>query len=311
VQTIRVHEPGGPDAMSLDTLDTPEPGDGEVRVRIEACGVNFIDVYQRSGQYPKPPPVPLGLEGAGVVEAGALPAGTRVAWTGVPGSYATHVIAPADRVVVLPDGVDARAGAAAMLQGMTAHYLSQSTYPIAAGDRCLIHAAAGGVGLLLCQMAKRARATVFGTVSTEEKAELARAAGADEVIVYTKTDFAEVATHMNVVYDSVGRDTFDRSLTCLAPRGTLVLFGQSSGAVEPFDPQRLNQGGSLYLTRPSLFHYIASRDELVARAGDVLGWIASGELRLRIGAEYPLAEAAEAHRALEGRRTTGKVMLVP
>jgi NADPH2:quinone reductase len=311
VQTIRVHEPGGPDAMSLDTLDTPEPGDGEVRVRIEACGVNFIDVYQRSGQYPKPPPVPLGLEGAGVVEAGALPAGTRVAWTGVPGSYATHVIAPADRVVVLPDGVDARAGAAAMLQGMTAHYLSQSTYPIAAGDRCLIHAAAGGVGLLLCQMAKRAGATVFGTVSTEEKAELARAAGADEVILYTKTDFAEVATHMNVVYDSVGRDTFDRSLTCLAPRGTLVLFGQSSGAVEPFDPQRLNQGGSLYLTRPSLFHYIASRDELVARAGDVLGWIASGELRLRIGAEYPLAEAAEAHRALEGRRTTGKVMLVP
>jgi len=297
--------------MSLDTLDTPEPGDGEVRVRIEACGVNFIDVYQRSGQYPKPPPVPLGLEGAGVVEAGALPAGTRVAWTGVPGSYATHVIAPADRVVVLPDGVDARAGAAAMLQGMTAHYLSQSTYPIAAGDRCLIHAAAGGVGLLLCQMAKRAGATVFGTVSTEEKAELARAAGADEVILYTKTDFAEVATHMNVVYDSVGRDTFDRSLTCLAPRGTLVLFGQSSGAVEPFDPQRLNQGGSLYLTRPSLFHYIASRDELVARAGDVLGWIASGELRLRIGAEYPLAEAAEAHRALEGRRTTGKVMLVP
>jgi NADPH2:quinone reductase len=311
VQTIRVHEPGGPDAMSLDTLDTPEPGDGEVRIRIEACGVNFIDVYQRSGQYPKPPPVPLGLEGAGVVEAGALPAGTRVAWTGVPGSYATHVIAPADRVVVLPDGVDARAGAAAMLQGMTAHYLSQSTYPIAAGDRCLIHAAAGGVGLLLCQMAKRAGATVFGTVSTEEKAELARAAGADEVILYTKTDFAEVATHMNVVYDSVGRDTFDRSLTCLAPRGTLVLFGQSSGAVEPFDPQRLNQGGSLYLTRPSLFHYIASRDELVARAGDVLGWIASGELRLRIGAEYPLAEAAEAHRALEGRRTTGKVMLVP
>jgi NADPH2:quinone reductase len=322
MHAIRVPQYGGPEAMRLEELPTPRPGDGQALVRLEAAGVNFIDVYQRTGLYKNPLPVPLGLEGAGVVEAvgpgvTTVRVGDRVAWTGVPGSYATHAVVPADRLVTLPAGLDGRAGAAAMLQGMTAHYLAHTTYPLKRGDACLVHAAAGGVGLLLCQMARRAGARVIGTVSTEEKAALAREAGADEVILYARQDFeAEVkrltgGRGLQVVYDSVGRDTFDKGLNCLAPRGYMVLFGQSSGPVGPLDPQILNAKGSLFLTRPSLFHYTASREELVERAGEVLGWVQKGELRLRIGATFPLAEAARAHRDLEGRRTTGKVLLLP
>jgi NADPH2:quinone reductase len=243
--------------------------------------------------------------------------GERVAWTGIPGSYATHNAVPADRLVTLPAGVDSRSGAAAMLQGMTAHYLAHASYPLKPGDTCLVHAAAGGVGLLLCQMAKRAGARVIGTVSTEAKAKLAREAGADEVILYTKQDFEAETKRLTggkglqVVYDAVGKDTFDKSLNCLAMRGYMVLYGAASGPVAPLDPQVLNAKGSLFLTRPSLFHYIATRDDLVRRAGEVLGWIQKGELKLRIGATFPLAEAAQAHRDLEGRKTTGKVLLIP
>jgi len=322
MHAIRIHEYGGPGAMRLDELPTPKPGDGQALVRLEAAGLNFIDVYQRSGLYKGQLPVPLGLEGAGVVEAvghgvTTVHAGDRVAWTGVAGSYATHNVVPADRLVTLPSGVDGRAGAAAMLQGMTAHYLAHSTYPLKHGDTCLVHAAAGGVGLLLCQMARRAGARVIGTVSTEDKAKLAREAGAHDVILYTRQDFvAEVnrltgGKKLQVVYDSVGKDTFEKGFDCLAPRGYMVLYGASSGPVSGFDPQVLNAKGSLFLTRPSLFHYIASRDELVKRAGDVLSWIQKGELKLRIGATFPLAEVAHAHRELEGRRTTGKVLLIP
>ncbi len=322
MRAIRVPQYGGPEAMKLDELATPKPGAGQALVRIEAAGVNFIDVYQRTGLYKNPLPVPLGLEAAGVVEEVApgvttVRAGERVAWTGVPGSYATHNAVPADRLVALPSGLDARAGAAAMLQGMTAHYLAHSTYPLKPGDACVVHAAAGGVGLLLCQMAKRAGARVIGTVSTEEKAKLAREAGADEVILYTKQDFeAEVkrltgGKGLQVVYDSVGKDTFDKSLNCLAPRGYLVLYGQSSGPVAPFDPQVLSAKGSLFLTRPSLNHHILTREELLKRAGEILGWIEKGQLKLRIGATFPLGQAAEAHRQLEGRKTTGKVLLIP
>jgi NADPH2:quinone reductase len=322
MRAIRVHEYGGPEAMRLEDLPTPKPGDGQALVRLEAAGVNFIDVYQRSGLYKGQLTLPLGLEGAGVVEAVAsdvttVHVGEHVAWTGVPGSYAGHNVVPADRLVTLPAGVDSRTGAAAMLQGMTAHYLAHSTYPIKRGDACLVHAAAGGVGLLLCQMAKRAGARVIGTVSTEEKAKLAREAGAHDVILYTRQDFeAEVkrltgGKGLQVVYDSVGRDTFEKGFNCLAPRGYMVLYGQSSGPVGPLDPQVLNAKGSLFLTRPSLFHYTAARAELVQRAGDVLTWIQRGELKLRIGATFPLAEAAQAHRDLEGRRTTGKVLLIP
>ena len=322
MRAIRVPQYGGPENMKLEELPTPKPAPGQALVRLEAAGVNFIDVYQRTGLYKGPVPVPLGLEGAGVVEevgAGVTTVrpGDRVAWTGVPGSYATHNAVPADRVVTLPAGLDARTGAAAMLQGMTAHYLAHSTYPLKPGDSCLVHAAAGGVGLLLCQMARRAGARVIGTVSTEEKARLAREAGAHEVILYTTQDFeAEVKRLMDgkglqVVYDSVGKDTFEKGFNCLAPRGYMVLYGQSSGPVPLFDLQVLNAKGSLFLTRPSLNHHILTREELLRRAGDVLGWIHRGELKLRIGATFPLAEAAEAHRQLEGRKTTGKVLLIP
>jgi NADPH2:quinone reductase len=322
MRAIRIHEFGGPEAMRLDEVATPKPGDGQALVRIEAAGVNFIDVYQRTGLYKNPLPYGLGLEGAGVVEAvgggvTSVRAGDRVAWTGVPGSYATHNVVPADKLVTLPPGVDARAGAAAMLQGMTAHYLAHSTYPLKRGDTCLVHAAAGGVGLLLCQMAKRAGARVIGTVSTEEKAKLARDAGADDIIFYTRQDLVEEVKRLTggkklqVVYDSVGKDTFEKGLDCLALRGYMVLYGASSGPVAPLDPQALNAKGSIFLTRPSLFHYTATRAELVKRAGDVLGWIQKGELKLRIGATFSLAEAAKAHRDLEGRKTTGKVLLIP
>jgi NADPH:quinone reductase len=322
MRAIRVHEFGGPEAMRLEELPTPKPAEGQTLVRIEAAGLNYIDVYQRTGAYKNPLPYSLGLEGAGTVEAvgpgvTTVRVGDRVAWTGVPGSYSTHNLVPADRLVTLPAGVDARAGAAAMLQGMTAHYLAHSTYPLKPGDTCLVHAAAGGVGLLLCQMARRAGARVIGTVSTEEKAKLAREAGAHDVILYTRQDFeAEVkrltgGKGLQVVYDSVGRDTFEKGFNCLAMRGYMVLYGASSGPVAPLDPQVLNAKGSLFLTRPSLFHYVASREELVRRAGEVLGWIQKGELKLRIGATFPLAETAQAHRDLEGRKTTGKVLLIP
>jgi NADPH:quinone reductase len=322
MRAIRIHEEGGPEVLRVEDLPLPEPGPRQVRVRIEAAGVNFIDVYQRTGAYPGKLPRPLGLEGAGVVEAlgpdvAGVAVGDRVAWTGVPGSYATHNLVPVDKLVPLPAGVDARAGAAAMLQGMTAHYLVHDSYPLGAGDSCLVHAAAGGVGLLLCQMGRRLGARVIGTVSSAEKAELARAAGATDTILYTVEDFAVEVKRLTgdrrvqVVYDSVGRDTFAKSLDCLAPRGRLILYGQSSGPVGPFDPQLLNSKGSLFLQRPNLAHHTLTRDELLRRAGAVLEQVALGQLKLRIGATFPLEAAAEAHRALEARRTTGKVLLLP
>lgn len=322
MRAIRVHAHGGPEVLELDEAPVPLPGSGQALVRIEAAGVNFIDIYHRSGLYKVPLPLVPGQEGAGVVtalgpDAAGVAIGDRVGYTGVLGAYAEFAVVPADRLVPLPPGVTARQAAAALLQGVTAHYLATSTYRLAAGETCLVHAAAGGLGLLLCQIAKRLGARVIGTVSTEAKAQLARAAGADEVILYTQQDFeAEVkrltgGAGVRVVYDSVGKTTFDKSLNCLARRGMLVLCGQSSGPVPPLDPQVLNQKGSLYLTRPTLAHYTATRDELLARAGEVLGWVADGSLTVRIGGEYPLAQAAEAHRALAGRETTGKVLLLP
>jgi NADPH2:quinone reductase len=289
---------------------------------VEAVGVNFVEVYQRTGLYPQAFPFTPGSEAAGtVVEIGAgvtgVTGGQRVASTNFSGAYADYALVPADRVVLLPDGVSTRTGAAVLLQGMTAHYLVHSTFALARQDTCLVHATAGGVGLLLCQMARRRGARVIGTVSTEEKAALAREAGAQEVILYTQQDFeAETkrltgSAGVQVVYDSVGRTTFAKGLNCLVRRGMMVLYGQSSGPVEPFDPQVLNQKGSLFLTRPSLIHYIATRSELLDRAFAVLDWVADGSLEVRVGREFPLAAAAEAHRELEGRRTTGKVLLIP
>jgi NADPH2:quinone reductase len=322
MKAVRVHAPGGPEMMKLDDVPEPTPGPGQAAVRIAAAGVNYIDIYYRSGQYKAQLPVTLGLEGAGTVTGvgpgvSDVTVGDRVAWTGVPGSYAQVNVIPADRLVKLPEGLSFKDGAAAMLQGMTAHYLVASTYPLRPGDACLVHAAAGGVGLLLCQMAKMRGATVIGTVSTEEKAQLARGAGADHVILYTQQDFAAEVKRLtggagvHAVYDGVGATTFDKGLDCLRPRGMMALFGQSSGPVPPVDLQVLNQKGSLFVTRPSLFHYVASREELVQRAGDVLGWIRDGKLKLRIEYQFPLADAAEAHRALAGRKTTGKILLLP
>jgi NADPH2:quinone reductase len=322
VKAVRVHAPGGPEVLRYEDVPDPRPQAGEAVVRVEAAGVNFIDVYHRTGLYKVPLPATLGQEGAGtVLEVGAdvrdVAPGDRVAWASLLGAYAEKEVVPANRLVKLPESVSAREGAAAMLQGMTAHYLACSTFPLKPGDACLVHAGAGGVGLLLTQIAKIRGARVFTTVSTPEKAKLSREAGADETIDYTKQDFAEEvrrATHgrgVAVVYDSVGKTTFEKGLTCLAPRGMMVLFGQSSGPVAPLDPQVLSQRGSLYLTRPTLVHYTATREELLARAGDVLGWIREGRLKLRIGHEFPLAEAASAHRELEGRRTTGKILLHP
>ena len=319
---IRPEAPGGPEVLTLAEAPTPTPGRGEALIRVEAAGVNFIDIYQRSGQYKVPTPIALGLEGAGVVEAlgegaGGVSIGERVAWATGPGSYATHVVVPVARLVPIPEGVESRIAAAAMLQGMTAEFLAHSTFKLGSSSVCLIHAAAGGVGLILCQLARRAGATVIATVSTEEKAALARKAGADHVILYSSADFAEETRRItggkgvNVVYDSVGKDTFAKSLDCLSPRGMMVLFGQSSGAVPPFDPQLLSQKGSLFLTRPTLGHYTSTPEDLLHRAGAVLGAIQAGHLEIRIGATYPLADAAEAHRALAGRATTGKVLLIP
>jgi NADPH2:quinone reductase len=322
MRAVRVHRKGGPEVLQLEELPTPAPAAGQALVRVEAAGVNFMDVYTRTGAYGAEMPVTLGAEGAGVVEACGegvhdLHAGQRVAWATVPGSYATHVVAPADKLVPVPEAVSSRDAAAAMLQGMTAHYLAHATFALKPGDTCLVHAAAGGVGLLLVQIAKRAGARVLGTISTEDKAKLARQAGLDEAIFYTREPFDEVARAktggrgVDVVYDSVGATTFDKSLLCLRPRGMLVLFGQSSGRVAPLDLQTLNARGSLFVTRPTLRDYVATRAELLERAGDVLGGIARRELVVRIDRTVPLTDAAAAHRALEGRETSGKVLLVP
>jgi NADPH2:quinone reductase len=322
VKAIRVHTTGGPEVLRYEEIPRPRPGPGQALIRIDAAGVNYIDVYHRSGLYSRPVPFIPGSEGGGTVvevgtDVGSIRVGQRVASQNFAGSYAEYALAPADRLVLLVDGVSSAQGAAVMLQGMTAHYLVYSTFRLSPGDTCLIHAAAGGVGLLLCQMAQRIGARVIGTVSTEEKAALAHEAGAHEVILYTKQDFVAETMRLTgnagvqVVYDSVGRTTFLKGLECLARRGMMVLYGQSSGPVEPFDPQLLNQKGSLFLTRPSLGHYVFTRAELLERALEVLEWVADGSLKLRIGREFPLAAAAEAHRALEGRETTGKVLLIP
>jgi NADPH2:quinone reductase len=322
MKAIRVRTTGGPEVLSFEDVPRPEPEAGQALVRVEAAGVNYIDTYQRSGLYRVTLPFTLGQEGAGTVAAVGpgvtdVQRGDRVAWTGVLGSYAEFVLAPVERLVAVPPELETARAAAVMLQGMTAHYLACTTFPLTAGHSCLVHAAAGGVGLLLVQIAKLRGARVFGTVSTEEKARLARDVGADHVIRYTEQDFETEIRRLtdgrgvDVVYDSVGRTTFEPSLNCLARRGMLVLFGQSSGPVAPFDPQVLNQKGSLFFTRPSLAHYIATRPELSQRAGDVLGWIVQGKLTLHVHGRYPLARAAEAHRDLEGRRTMGKLLLIP
>jgi NADPH2:quinone reductase len=322
MRAIRIHETGGPEVLRLEDIAVPEPGPGQVRVKLEATGVNFIDVYYRTGQYKAALPLTPGSEAAGIVDAVGpgvtdLRPGDRVAYAMVLGAYAEYAIVPADRLVPVPEGVDTQLAAAVMLQGMTAHYLTHSTYPLKPGDTALVHAAAGGVGLLLVQVAKRRGARVIGTVGTEEKAQLARSVGADEVIIYTQADFeAETKRLTNgqgveVVYESVGRTTFDRSLNCLKPRGYLVLFGQSSGAVPPVDPQILNSKGSLFLTRPTLAHYALTREELLQRAGDVFQWIKAGELKVHIGRFFQLADAGAAQTALTSRETTGKVLLLP
>jgi NADPH2:quinone reductase len=322
MKAIRVHEFGGPEVLRLETVDDPVPGPGEALVRLEAIGVNFIDTYHRKGLYKVPLPFTPGSEGAGTVVAvgpGAqdVRVGERVASHNFHAAYAELAVAKADRLVALPEGLSAREGAAVMLQGITAHYLATSVYALQPGDVCLVHAAAGGVGLLLTQIAKKRNAIVIGTVSTPEKARLAHEAGADEVILYTQQDFvAEVGritkgAKLPVVYDSVGATTFQGSLDCLRPRGLLALFGQSSGPVPPFDPLVLSRKGSLILTRPTIVNFTATREELLWRAGEVLGWVQDGSLELRIDREFPLADAAQAHRALESRNTKGKVLLIP
>jgi NADPH:quinone reductase len=322
MKAIRVHAPGGPEVLKYEDVPQPVPGPHETLVKIDAAGVNYVDVYQRSGRYPTPPPYTLGQEAAGTVAAVGsavrdVQPGDRVAYTGILGGYAEYAAVPAERLVPLPDDVSTKHGAAAMLQGMTAHYLACTTYPLKPGDICLIHAAAGGVGLLLCQIAKLRGARVLGTVSTDAKARLARDAGADEVILYVERDFEEEVKRLTggagvqVIYDSVGLSTFTKGLSCLARRGMMVLCGQSSGAVDLLDPQVLSQKGSLFLTRPTLAHYVATRAELELRAGEVLGWIREGRIKVRIGKEFSLADAAEAHRQLEGRHTMGKVLLIP
>lgn len=322
MRAIQISQVGGPEVLTPVDLPIPSPKPNEAVVQIKAAGVNFIDVYNREGRYPTPLPFVNGQEAAGVVtdlgsNVSTLKRGDRVAYTSALGSYAEYAAVPASRLVKIPDEIDFEQAAAAMLQGMTAHYLVYSTYPLKKGETCLIHAAAGGVGLLLVQMAKRIGARVIGTAGTHDKAQLARDAGADECIVYTESDF-EIETKrltnnegVHVVYDGVGKATFDRDLNVLRPRGYLVLFGGSSGAVPPFDLIKLSQKGSLFITRPTLAHYTAVREELEWRANDVLQMIVRGELKLRIHKTYPLAEAAQAHRDLEGRKTTGKLLLIP
>ncbi len=322
MQAIRVHQFGDVDVLSMDQVPVPEPGPGEVRVKLEVAGVNFIDIYHRSGQYKGALPLTLGQEGAGVVDAVGpnvteFRPGDRVAYASQQGSYAQYQIVSSWRLALIPAAISTQQAAAVMLQGLTAHYLCFSTYPLRPGDTALVHAAAGGVGLLLVQIAKRCGARVLGTVSTGEKAQLAREAGADEVILYTQTDFEAEAKRLtggkgvNVVYDSVGKTTFDKSLNCLKPRGYMVLFGQSSGAVPPLDPQVLNAKGALFLTRPTLVFYTADRQELLSRTNDLFTWMASGDLKVRIDRTFPLAQAAEAHRYMQGRQSKGKVLLIP
>ncbi|MDQ6676118.1 MAG: quinone oxidoreductase [Acidobacteriota bacterium] len=322
MKQIQVKQHGGPEQMELVDAPVPQPGPGQALVRIEASGVNFIDVYFRIGLYKAELPVTLGNEGAGTVAAIGegvtdVAVGERVAYAMNRGSYAEFAVVPAWQLVKIPAHVETRTAAAAMLQGMTAHYLSHTTFPLKQGDTALVHAAAGGVGRLLVQMAKALGARVFGTVSTEEKAALTKAAGCDEVIFYTRQDFVAETKRLtdgrgvDVIYDSVGQATFPKGLDALRPRGMMALFGQSSGAVAPFDPLLLSQKGSLFLTRPSLANYVANREELLWRAGEVLGMIEAGKLQIRIDREYPLANAAQAHRDLEGRGTAGKLLLIP
>jgi NADPH2:quinone reductase len=321
MQAIRPRQTGGPEVLQLEDVPTPQPGPDQALVRVEAAGLNFIDIYHRTGLYPLPLPMPLGLEGVGTIEqvgsaVADLRLGDRVAWASVPGSYATHIVAPAERLVSVPDNVATDIAAALLLQGMTAHYLMKTIFPLRAGHTALVHAGAGGVGLLLTQMAKQAGALVIATVSTLAKATLAKEAGADHVINYQTSDFAAEAKRLtggrgvDVAYDSVGKTTFDGSLDALAPRGYLVLYGQSSGVVPSFDPARLAKG-SYFLTRPSLLHYTATREELLSRSHDLFHMVGAGQLHVRIDRTYPLAQAANAHRALAGRATTGKVLLIP
>jgi NADPH:quinone reductase len=316
MKAVFVEQTGGAENLKYADLPKPSPGPGQALVKIAAAGVNFIDIYFRTGLYKADPPILLGNEGAGTVEAvgpnvANIAPGDRVAYAMARGSYAEYAVVPAEQLVKLPAGVDFQTGAAAMLQGMTAHYLVTSTYPLKPGDSCLIHAAAGGVGLLLVQMAKMLGARIVATVGDEQKAQLAKAAGADDVVIYTKEDFVARAKNMNVVYDSVGKTTFLPSLDCLRPRGMIVNYGNASGPAPEIAPLLLSQKGSLFLTRPTLLHYTLDRKELEWRAGDVLKWIAEGKLKLHVFKTYPLSEAAQAHRDLEGRKTTGKLILVP
>lgn len=322
MKAIRVHQPGGPEALIYEDVPLPEPAEGQARIKIEAIGVNFIDIYHRKGQYPLPTPFIPGSEAAGVVDAVGsgvreVKVGDRVAHAMERGSYAEYAVIPVWKLVKIPDSISDQAAAAVMLQGLTAHYLSYSTYPLKPGEWALVHAAAGGVGLLLTQLAKRCGAHVIATVSTEEKAELALQAGADEVILYAQADFeAETKRITNgkgvdVVFDSVGKDTFDKSLKCLRPRGYMVLYGASSGPVPPFDLQRLNSGGSLFVTRPSLGHYIQDRAELLQRTDELFRLMTAGELDVRIDKTFALAAAPEAHRYMEARQSKGKVLLIP
>jgi NADPH2:quinone reductase len=322
MKIIQISKTGGPEVMELVDAAAPQPGPGQALLKIAATGVNFIDVYFRIGLYKADLPFTPGNEASGTVEALGpgvkdLAPGDRVAYAMHRGSYSEYAVVPAAQLVKLPDHVDFRSAAAAMLQGMTAHYLTHSSYPLKKGDVCLIHAAAGGAGRLAVQMAKMRGATVYGTAGTDEKASIAKSAGADEVIVYTKQDFVDEIKRLtggkglDVIYDSVGQSTFLKGLDLLKPRGMMVLFGQSSGAVAPFDPSILNQKGSLFLTRPSLAHHCLTREELLWRSGDVLNWISEGKLELRIEKTYPLGDAPQAHRDLESRKTAGKLLLEP
>jgi len=322
MKAIRVHETGGIDKLLYEDLPAPSPDPGQALVKIDSIGLNFIDVYFRSGLYKSPLPFVPGMEAAGTVDAigenaAGLKTGDRVAYAGIIGAYAEYALVPAEQLIKIPEGMGFETAAASMLQGMTAHYLTYSSYPLRKGETLLLHAAAGGVGLLLIQIARKIGACVIGTVSTENKAELARNAGADHIILYTQSDFEQEGKNItsgkgvDVVYDSVGQATFEKSLNCLKPRGMMVLFGQSSGPVPPINPSILNPKGSLYLTRPGLGHYTATREELSWRTRDILGWISEGSLKIRIDRTYSLQEAGQAHRALEGRETAGKVLLKP
>ena len=322
MKAIQIRETGGPEVLTLADIPTPSPKSGEVLIRVHASGVNFIDIYYREGRYKAELPIVDGQEGAGVVESvgegvEGFKSGDRVAWCNVVGSYAEYAVVPAAKVVKVPDALDLKLAAAVILQGMTAHYLAHSTWPLKASETALVHAAAGGVGLLLTQMAASIGVRVIATVSTEEKAALAREAGASEVILYTQSDFEAETKRLtgergvDVVYDSVGKTTFDKSLNCLRPRGMLVLFGGSSGAVPPFDLIQLAGKGSLFITRPTLLHYTQTREELEWRAGDVFRAVADGRLKVRMEHTYPLADVQQAHRDLEARKSTGKLLLIP